>query len=370
MERKILLYGHFGKPWWSDEGITATDFLNELEEANKDAECDSILVCINSPGGSTFEGTAIYNHIIDQNKTEGAKPINTRNDGIAYSMGAIVLMAGIKPKAFRNSTTLLHCCSGSTWGNVRDHQASISLMMAVDQGITESISAKSGRTVDDVKENIMNYDDHVYTAQEAKDAKIIDEIIDRDSEKAKDYEGLSYEEVMAKFAENGLKAKMEKGEMSFFQRLGNFFNQNPNPQPKKESKTSNTKEDEPMKIHKNLTALLAVFGLSAVEGKDEQEHNPTAEQLEAVNAQLEEAKTLKDQVAEKDTTISTRDQKIQELEAKVKELEDGSSAKPNSGANGDATEDGGETESFESSADAELKAMRESMGIEEPKNED
>lgn len=372
MERKILLYGQFGKSWWDDEGITAKDFLKELEDANKDADCDSILVCINSPGGSISEGVAIYNHIIAQNNEEAAKPINTRNDGIAYSMGGICLMAGKKVSAFENSSTMLHCCSGIGWGNVKDLESTITHMKAVDKGLSKSIAAKTGKSLEDVEKDIMNYEDHFYTSDEALEANLIDEIINQKSESAEDFTGLSHQEAMAKFAEKRRKEDPSQSEARFFNKLLGFLNtgeQKPKPNPTTQSKTSNKNEDEPMKIANTLTALLAVFGLSAVEGKDEQEHQPTSEQLESLNGQLEKVKTLEDQITQKDQDISAKDSKITELEAKIQELEDGSAASPNAGANGNATKDGSEGESFESEADAKLKAMRADMGI-KSKNED
>lgn len=373
MERKILLYGQFGRSWWDDEGITAKGFFKELEEANKDADCDSILVCINSPGGSIGEGVAIYNQIIAQNNEEGAKPINTRNDGIAYSMGGICLTAGKKVSVFKNSSTMLHCCSGIGWGNVKDLESTITHMKAVDKGLANSIASKSGKSLEDVEKDIMNYEDHFYTSDEALEANLIDEIIDQKSESAEDFVGLSHQEAMAKFAEKNRQEKPTEAEASFFNKLKSFMNSGQSPKPNKSkesnSKTSNQNEDEPMKIGNKLTALLAVFGLSAVEGKGEQEHTPTAEQLDDLNSQLEEVKTLKDQVSEKDQQLSDKDTKISDLEAKVKQLEDGSGAKPQSGANGDATKDGGESETFESGADEKLKAMRAEMGF-ETKNED
>jgi len=358
MERTILLYDRFGQQWWDDSGITAKGFRQDLQEANDDPECTSILLAINSPGGSISEGIAIYNAILNQNADAEAKPINTRNDGIAYSMGAIVLMAGKKVYAHENTTTMLHCCSGGAWGNVKEIEGSLNMMRAVDKGLSKSIAAKTGKSLEAVQSDIMNYDDHFYTSDEAKDLGLIDEVIAERSEIAAEYEGLSYQEVMALFN------KKPETQASFLQQLQNTLKnsfESFKPKPAKSIPPKN--QDEPMKISNKLTALLAVFGLNASADAD-QDHQPSPEQLQALNDQLQAAADQKQELDNLKDTVTARDKSISDLEAKVSTLEKGSGANPQSGAHGDATGDGGESEVLTSEADAQLKAMREELGIE------
>lgn len=358
MERTILLYDRFGQNWWDDSGITAKGFRQDLEEANNDPDCDSILLAINSPGGSISEGIAIYNAIISQNADPNAKPIDTRNDGIAYSMGAIVLMAGRKVYAHENTTTMLHCCSGGAWGNVKEIENSLNMMRAVDKGLSKSIASKTGKTLEAVQSEIMNYEDHFYTSDEAEELGLIDEVIPERSEMAAEYEGLSYQEVMALFQ------KKPEAQASFFKQLQNTLKNSlesfkPKPAPVEPSKN----QEEPMKISNTLSALLAAFGLTAT-ADAEQEHHPTADQLQALNDRLQAANDQAQELANLKNTVSDRDQSITDLQARITELEKGSGANPQSGAHGDATGDGGESESVTSEADAKLKAMREELGIE------
>lgn len=358
MERTILLYDRFGQNWWDDSGISAKGFRQDLEEANNDPDCDSILLAINSPGGSISEGIAIYNAIISQNADPNAKPIDTRNDGIAYSMGAIVLMAGRKVYAHENTTTMLHCCSGTAWGNVRDIENSLNMMRAVDKGLSKSIASKTSKTLEAVQSEIMNYEDHFYTSDEAEDLGLIDEVIPERSEMAAQYEGLSYQEVMALFG------KKPDAQASFLKQLQNtlknsFESFKPKPAPVEPPKN----QDESMKISNKLTALLAAFGLTAT-ADAEQEHNPNADQLQALNDRLQTSTDQEQELATLKNTVSERDQSITDLQARITELEKGSGANPQSGAHGDTTGDGGESEVVTSEADAKLKAMREELGIE------
>tara|TARA_R110002096_G_scaffold129211_7_gene277917 strand:+ start:379 stop:1473 length:1095 start_codon:yes stop_codon:yes gene_type:complete len=359
MERTILLYDQFGQNWWDDSGITAKGFLQDLKDCNDDAECSSILIAINSPGGSIGEGIAIYNAIINQNRDANAKPINTRNDGIAYSMGAIVLLAGKKVSAFENTTTMLHCCSGMAWGNVRDIENSLGQMRAVDKGLAKNIASKTGKTLEAVESDIMNYDDHFYTSDEAKDLGIIDEVISERTELAAQFEGLSYEQVMAKFRTK------PNTQANFLDDLKNTIR---NGFDALKPKTSNAKPqqslEEPMKISNKLTALLAVFGLSASAEKEEHEHTPTAEQLQAINDQLQAVTDQKNELTNLKDQLKTRDQSITDLEAKVTALENGSGVNPKAGGADDVITDGPEPDSDLSETDAQLKAMRSDLGIE------
>jgi ATP-dependent Clp endopeptidase proteolytic subunit ClpP len=358
MELTILLYDRFGQNWWDDSGITAKGFRQDLKAANDDPECTSILLAINSPGGSISEGIAIYNAILTQNATADAKPINTRNDGIAYSMGAIVLMAGKTVSAHENTTTMLHCCSGGAWGNVKDIEGSLNMMRAVDKGLSKSIAAKTGKTLEAVQSDIMNYDDHFYTSDEAEELGLIDQVIAERSQVAAQYEGLNYQQVMALFQ------KKPDAQASFLKQLQNTFkNSFESFKPKPPKSTPSQKQEEPMKISNKLTALLAVFGLNASADAD-QDHQPTPEQLQALNDQLQTAADKKEELTNLKDTVSARDLSITDLEAKIATLEKGSGADPITGASGDTTSDGSESEVLTSAADVQLKAMREELGIE------
>lgn len=60
----VLIYGIIGDSWYS-ESVTAKRFVSDFKNLEK--ECSRINVRINSPGGSVFDGLAIFNAI--QNST-------------------------------------------------------------------------------------------------------------------------------------------------------------------------------------------------------------------------------------------------------------------------------------------------------------
>ena len=357
-QQTILIYDQIGGSWWSD-GVTATAFSQQLKDCLADEDCDSIMVAINSPGGSIAEGIAIYNAILRANA--GEKKVYTRNDGVAYSMAAIILMAGHEVSAHENTTTLLHNCSGGAFGNVRDFRSRIEMMEKIDAGMVKSLAKKTGKTEAEIEADMFNYDDHTYTAAEAKELGIIDSVIEESTEAADALQGKSLEEVMAYFK------KEPKAERSFLADLKNTFTsalQGVNSNKQSNTKKPKAKKEEPMKIKKNLTALVAFFGLQVSDNAEQVEHQPSEEQLNDLNARLEDYDAMKAKADKADADA----QRIADLEAQVEALE--KEATPPTGKKGDATKDeAGETETFLSETDAEAAKMRAELGFTD-ENED
>ena len=201
--KEILIYGNIGYDFWTGDGITAKSIQSQLQTLNDDKDVSEITVRINSPGGSVFEGVAIYNML-----QQSAKPVNTIIDGIAYSMGAIIAMAGKKRQMAKNATLLLHCCSGVAVGNVRDMKNTIQMMEALDTGLSESIAETTGLSVKDVKDKWMNYDDHTFTAAQALENKLINEVLDFSAEIPAGLENMTTDQLYAHYAnKSGSQAK-------------------------------------------------------------------------------------------------------------------------------------------------------------------
>jgi len=362
-QKTLLIYDQIGASWWS-EGVTASAFNRDLQACLDDDDCESVMVAINSPGGSIAEGIAIYNAIKRQNEKAEGKKIYTRNDGVAYSMAAIILMAGAEVTAHENTTTLLHNCSGMAFGNARDLLASVEMMQKIDKGMVKSLARKSGKTEAEIEAEIFNYDDHTYTAEEAKELGIVDRVLEDTTEAAEALHGKSVNEVLAYFQ------KEPKAQQSFFDQLKNSItgalqgfkpkNQFNTPKPQADSK------DEPMKIKKTLTALVAFFGLQVTDEADHVEHQPSDEQLNDLNARLADY----DQLKAKADTVAAKDKRIADLEAEVEELKDNAEPPKGGKQGGDANPDGGGvSDSFLSETDAQVAKMRAELGLEEV-NED
>lgn len=96
-DAEILIYDVIGEDWMG--GISAKQFVDDLGEL----DVENINVRINSPGGDVFDGTAIYNALINHKAR-----ITTQIDGMALSMASVVAMAGDTIKMAGNAMMMIH----------------------------------------------------------------------------------------------------------------------------------------------------------------------------------------------------------------------------------------------------------------------
>jgi ATP-dependent Clp endopeptidase proteolytic subunit ClpP len=300
---KVLIYGTIGRSWWDDEAVTAKSFIKDFDAAAKiaDENNESIDVHINSPGGDVFEGIAIYNHIINSGKN-----VNTIVDGIAYSMGAIIAMAGTTVKAAKNSTLLLHTCSGYAYGNVGDMEQTIELMKALDSNLIGTVSDKTGMTEEDVKAKWFDHKDHTLTAKEAKEAGLIDELLG----KAENVPTGSIEEVIAHFRRN------PKSEKSFLDKIGDKISdllkgQAVTPQTPTPPNTMNIKDQLAVLADASATIEAKNAAQAAIEGAFAATEMYTKEELDAQVADAVSAAHT-----EKESEITALQEQITALEQK------------------------------------------------------
>lgn len=164
----VLLYGSIAS--WAN--VNARSFGDKLKELEKDY--DEIDIRINSPGGSVFEGFAIYNLI-------QASPlmITTTVDGMAASMGSILAIAGQKTRMARNARIMIHQGSGGAYGQSKQLKQYAALLDSVNSTLAEVYAEKTGKDVKWIQDNWMkDGEDKWFTAKEAKAAGLIDEIVE------------------------------------------------------------------------------------------------------------------------------------------------------------------------------------------------
>jgi ATP-dependent Clp protease protease subunit len=131
-----------------------------------------IQLYINSPGGSTDAGLAIYDtmQLISPD-------VATVCVGMAASMGAWLLAGGAKGKrtALPNSRILIHQGSSGFQGTAADIEVQAREMLRLEARMTELLSSDTGQTVDRIRKDINR--DYWMSAIEAKDYGIIDSIV-------------------------------------------------------------------------------------------------------------------------------------------------------------------------------------------------
>jgi ATP-dependent Clp protease protease subunit len=143
-----------------------------LHLANEDPNKD-IQLYINSPGGSVYDGLAIYDTI------QFIKPdVQTIGIGLQASMGAFLLSSGTKGKRMMlpNARVMIHQPSSGTQGKVTDQEISLREALYLKQRLTEIMAKNVGQKVDKVKADMER--DFWMSAEEAVKYGIVDEVID------------------------------------------------------------------------------------------------------------------------------------------------------------------------------------------------
>lgn len=205
---EIRIYGYIPDVDWEEYKVknTVDQFVRDFKAL--EATCDRINIRINSGGGSLFEGFAMFNAI-----ASSTKDTHTYNDGIAFSLGAILLVAGKTVHAAKNSMTMLHNGSNVVYGNAKDMREMADTLDAFDLQICEMFADKTGKSLEEIRDITMNYKDNYFTAKRAKEFGLVDIIEDYAADVPENISAMSQAEIV-----NHLKG-MQDAEDSLFGRI-------------------------------------------------------------------------------------------------------------------------------------------------------
>ncbi|HEY1237460.1 MAG TPA: ATP-dependent Clp protease proteolytic subunit [Solirubrobacterales bacterium] len=165
-ERIIFL----GTPVTEDIANLIVAQLIHLESEDPDKD---VSIYINSPGGSVYAGLAIYDAM------QFIKPdVSTICVGVAMSLGALLLAGGTEGKrmALPNSKILIHQVSGGFSGQATDIEIHAKEIIDVRRRLDEIISKHTGQPLDKVAKDTER--DYFMSAEEAKEYKIVDRVIE------------------------------------------------------------------------------------------------------------------------------------------------------------------------------------------------
>lgn len=141
----------------------------EAEDSQKD-----INLYINSPGGSVTSGMAIYDTM------RYIKPdVSTICVGMAASMGAILLAGGASGKrsALPHSKIMIHQpWIGGLQGQTTDIEIHAREMMKTRDSLYNILAKHTGKTIEQITKDCDR--DYFLTADEAKDYKLIDNVLE------------------------------------------------------------------------------------------------------------------------------------------------------------------------------------------------
>jgi len=138
---------------------------------NEDPKKD-IFLYINSPGGSVYDGMAIYDtmqHIKCDVQTVGI--------GLQASMGAFLLSSGTKGKRFvlPHSKVMIHQPSSGTRGKVSDMEIDLKESLAVRKLLNEILAKNTGQKLSQIEKDVDR--DYWMTAEEAVKYGLVDKVI-------------------------------------------------------------------------------------------------------------------------------------------------------------------------------------------------
>jgi len=154
----VLLFGPIGP----DSLLKVVDTVASDEDIN---------VHIGSPGGSVYDGLAMYN-LLSQSKNK----VNVHIDGIAGSIAAIIAMAGNTINIHESGMMMIHNAASMFPGsNKEDLQKTIDVLGKIDQTQVNIISRRTRKSKKDIQ--ALMEKETFFTAKEALAFGLVDTII-------------------------------------------------------------------------------------------------------------------------------------------------------------------------------------------------
>lgn len=139
--------------------------------AGEDSKKD-IMFYINSPGGSVYDGMAIYDTM------QFVKPdVQTIGVGLQASMGAFLLSSGSKGKRYvlPHSRVMIHQPSSGTKGKVTDQEITLRESIRVKKLLNEILAKNTGQKLAKIEKDVDR--DFWMDAKEAIEYGLADDII-------------------------------------------------------------------------------------------------------------------------------------------------------------------------------------------------
>jgi len=132
---EIWLYDQVGEGFFG--GMSARTFVAEMQKLGK---VDVINLHINSPGGSVFDGVAIYNSL----KSHPAR-IEVDVDSVAASIASLIAMSGDEIRMAANAMMMIHDPMGFTMGSAADMRKTADLLDQVKGVIASTYANRTGK---------------------------------------------------------------------------------------------------------------------------------------------------------------------------------------------------------------------------------
>jgi ATP-dependent Clp endopeptidase proteolytic subunit ClpP len=161
----IFIYDEVGEGYFGG-GVTATSVIEQVKALGN----RSLNVRINSPGGSVFEGVAIYNAF-----ARYPGDVTVHIDGIAASIASIIAMAGKRILMAENAMMMIHNPWSIAAGSSGDFRKQADVLDQIKETLITTYATRTGAERDAIA--AMMSEETWMTASEAVALKFADESV-------------------------------------------------------------------------------------------------------------------------------------------------------------------------------------------------
>lgn len=151
---------------WEGEAQYIVPVLKDYLRNNPDGT-----IRLHTPGGSVIDGNLIFN-TIKAHKGD----VNMVIDGIAASMGSIIMLAGKTVSIADNGFIMIHAPSGSVSGGAKALQSAAKVLTMMTADFRKRYVAKTGKTEEEV-DALLDGSDNWFSADEALELGLVDSIV-------------------------------------------------------------------------------------------------------------------------------------------------------------------------------------------------
>lgn len=195
-EATIYLYDVIGG-WWG--GVAAEEFVKAL----KAITAPLIHLRINSPGGDVFDARAIATAI-----AQHPAKVVAHIDGLAASAATYVAIAANRVEMAQGGFFMVHRSWTLAIGNTFDMRDAGELLQKIDDSLIRDYARKTGRD-DGVIVDWMN-EETWFSADEAKAAGFVDDVVEAESKAASTWDLGAYRNAPAALTEAAAAAEDER----------------------------------------------------------------------------------------------------------------------------------------------------------------
>lgn len=154
---------------WEDSDTSAAGFRDALKQLG---DVKNINLHINSPGGSVFEGIAIYNML-----KQSPAHVNVYVDGLAASIASVIAMSGDAIFMPSNAMMMIHNPWTFAMGNANELRKQADDLDHITQASVQTYLDKAGDKLDEATLKDLMDNETWLTAQEAVDYGLADEVM-------------------------------------------------------------------------------------------------------------------------------------------------------------------------------------------------